>query len=120
MLTEQEEKFIKYWEENRTTELKSFKQYLRGLSRGLLISAAILVLLISGWYTRANMEANSKLSFTVFSIALLDIAIFMAWLYNNYKWEMNEQQYLELMAKKKKLTTKNLSETIESKENILD
>ena len=120
MLSTEEEKFIKYWEENRNSELKSFKQYLKGLSRGLMISAGILALLISGWYTRANMEANSKLSFTAFGIALLAIVVFMAWLYKNYKWEMNEQQYLELLAKKKKLTTNNLSKSIESKENILD
>ncbi len=106
MLTEQEETFLKYWQENRLTEQKSFKQYLKGLSRGLAISVAILVLLATGWYKRANMEANSKLSFTVFTIALIGIAIFMAWLYHNYRWETNEQQYLELMAKKKRLSNK--------------
>ncbi len=98
-------------------EQKSFKQYLKGLSRGLAISAAILLLLITGWYQRANMEANSKMSTTVFAIALLGIAFFMAWLYQNYKWEMNEQQYLELLAKKKK-TSKN--KPTESEENILN
>ena len=117
MLSEQEEKYILFWEENRELEQKSFKQYLKGLSRGLGIGVAILLLLVTGWYTRANMEANSKLSFTVFAIALFGIAVFMAWLYHNYKWEMNEQQYLELLAKKKRLDKTNTSE---SKEDILD
>ena len=117
MLTEQEEKFVKYWKENRELEQKSFKQYLKGLYRGLAIGVAIILLVAMGWYKRANMEANSKLSFTIFAIALLGIAVFMAWLYNNYKWEMNEQQYLELMAKKKRLERENKPEL---KEDILN
>ena len=117
MLTEQEEMFVKYWEKNRELELKSFKQYIKGLSRGLAIGIAIILLIATGWYKRANMEANSKLSFTIFAVALLGIAVFMAWLYNNYKWEMNEQQYLELMAKKKRLERENKPEL---KEDILN
>ncbi len=92
-------------------------QYLKGLSRGLLIAIAILLLLVTGWYKRANMEANSKLSTTVFIIALLGIAVFMAWLYKNYQWEMNEQQYLELLAKREKHAS---IEVTKSKKNILD
>ena len=117
MLTEQEEKFVKYWEENRQLEQKSFKQYLKGLTRGLSIGVAILLVLVTGWYQRANMEANSKLSFTAFAIALLGIAVFMAWLYHNYKWETNEQQYLELVAKKKRLAK---TTTPASKEDVIN
>jgi hypothetical protein len=115
MLTEQEETFLKYWNKYRTTEQKSFKQYLKGLSRGFAISVAIIVLVATGWYKRANMEANSKLSFTVLAIALLGIAVFMAWLYQNYRWEEREQQYLELLEKKKRLANK-----ADSKEDILN
>ena len=117
MLTEQEEMFVKYWEKNRESELKSFKQYLKGLYRGLAIGVAIILLIAMGWYKRANMEANSKLSFTIFAIALLGIAIFMAWLYHNYKWEMSEQQYLELVAKKKRFERDNKTKL---KEDILN
>ena len=62
----------------------------------------IIILIITGWYQRANMVANSKMSTMVFIIALLLLTIFMAWLYRNFQWENKEQQYLELMAKKKR------------------
>ncbi len=102
MLTEKEKDFLVYWEANREVQKKSFKQYIKGLSSGLGISAAILILVISGWYKRADMEVNSKLSSVVFAIALLGIAVFMAWLHKNYQWEMMEQKYLELLYKQKK------------------
>jgi cobalamin synthase len=102
MLTPKEEEFIAYWAANREKQKKSFRQFIQGMSRGLAIGAAILLLVISGWYQRANMEANSKLSASVLVVALVIIAIFMAWLYQSYQWEMKEQQYLELLAKKKK------------------
>jgi len=117
MLTEQEEKYLIYWEQNRLLEKKGFKQYLKGLSRGLMIVIAIVLLLVTGWYQRANMEANSKMSGTVFSIALVCIVVFMSWFYKNYKWEMNEQQYLELLAKKKRDRAKSPPE---SEKNILN
>lgn len=102
MLTEKEEKYLVYWAANRDTYKKSFKQYLKGLSRGLGIGAAILILIALGWYKRADMEVSSKLSAFVFILAIAIIAVFMAWLYRNYQWEMNEQEYLELLAKKRK------------------
>ncbi len=101
MLTEQEEKFIQWWEENRESQKKSFKQFFKGLSRGLAISCGIVFIVIIGWYKRANMEANSQMSISIFLIALIGIAVFMAWLYQNYQWEMQEQQYLELKARKR-------------------
>jgi uncharacterized membrane protein YbjE (DUF340 family) len=118
MFTEQEEKFIAYWETNRLTYKKSFKDFIKGFSKGLGISVAIILILVSGWYTRANMEANSKLSSVVFIIALLGIGVFMAWLSQNYKWEQNEQQYLELMAKKRRFEL-NKQET-KSEEDIIN
>ena len=101
MLTEQEQKFIEWWEANRESQKKSFKQFIKGLSRGLAISVGIILIVVLGWYKRANMEANSQMSTTVFVIALLGITVFMAWLYQNYQWELHEQQYLELKAKKR-------------------
>ncbi len=118
MFTDQEEKFIKYWERNRLTYKKSFKEFVKGFSRGLAISVGIILILVSGWYTRANMEANSKLSTVVFTIALLGIGVFMAWLSQNYKWEQNEQQYLELMAKKRRIELKK--QEIKSEEDIIN
>lgn len=118
MFTEQENKFITWWESNSDKQKKSFKQFLSGFSKGIGISMAIVFIVASGWYTRANMEANSKLSTIVFVIALLGIALFMAWLSQNYRWEQNEQQYLELMAKKQRSETKGKDK--QSKENVVN
>ncbi len=104
MLTQQEEDFIIYWQKQRATYRQSFLQFVKGMSAGLSISAAIILIVISGWYERANMVANSKMSAMVFAIALLLITVFMAWLYRNFQWEQKEQQYLELLAKRKKQT----------------
>ncbi len=102
MLTEKEEKFITYWEANRELQKKSFRQFVKGMNRGLAIGVAIIILIVAGWYERADMEVNSKLSTGVLVAAIVIISVFMAWLYRNYQWEMQEQQYLELLAKKRK------------------
>ena len=106
MLTEQEEAFILFWEEKRMQQKKNLKQFLKGLSSGLIIGTAIILLLVTGWYQRANMEANSKLSPVILFLTIAILSVFMGFLYQNYRWEMNEQQWLELLSKKKKLKGK--------------
>ncbi|MDI9364677.1 MAG: hypothetical protein QM541_06980 [Flavobacterium sp.] len=100
MLTKQEEAYIAYWAKQRGTYKQSFVQFVKGMLVGLGISAAIIVVVITGWFQRANMVANSKMSAIVFALALLIITVFMAWLYRNFQWENKEQQYLELLAKR--------------------
>jgi hypothetical protein len=102
MLTQMEEDFIKYWEANRSKQKKNSKQFIIGLTAGLAASFSIFIFIFSGWYERATMQANSRLSPTLFAIIILIISVFMAYLYRSYKWEQSEQQYLELLAKKKK------------------
>lgn len=85
---------------------KNLKQFLKGLSSGLIIGIAIILLLVTGWYQRANMEANSKLSPVILFLTIAILSVFMGFLYQNYRWEMNEQQWLELISKKKKLNGK--------------
>jgi cobalamin synthase len=100
MLTKQEEDYIIYWAKQRDTYRQSFLQFVKGMSVGLGISVAIIVVIITGWFERANMVANSKMSTIIFVLALLLITVFMAWLYRNFQWENKEQQYLELIAKR--------------------
>lgn len=105
MLSKKEESFIQYWSENRLQQKKSFNQFLKGLSFGLTIGSGIILTIAIGWYQRANIEANSSLNPIVLLLIIIIISIFMAFLYKNHQWEMKEQQYLELLAKKKKLET---------------
>lgn len=78
------------------------RQLFVGLPVGLLFGGGILLSLGSGWYQRANMVANSQFNPNVLTIAVAAIAVFIAIFYKKYKWDMYEQQYRELMAKKHK------------------
>jgi membrane protein YdbS with pleckstrin-like domain len=100
MLSEQEKAFVAYWEKNRENEKKTFRQLLIGLPLGLSFASFILISFVSGWFERANMVAYSKFNPVVLVIAVLGIAAFTAIFFKKHKWDLNEQQYLELLAKK--------------------
>lgn len=104
MYSENEAGFIKWWEENRVKEKRLFKQWLMGIPLGLLFAIPILLNFFSGWFKRADMKLNSQISNNQFDplvliIALLIIVSFIAIFSRKYKWEMNNQKYLELKAK---------------------
>ena len=104
-MTEKEEAFLKYWEENRFKEKSILKQFFPGLPIGLALGAAILLMLDSGWYVRANMVAYSQSSPIVIFIAIAGIVAFTGFFYKRFRWEMNEQAYKELKAKAEKNKT---------------
>lgn len=79
------------------------RQLFVGLPIGLLISAGIIFSLDLGWYERANMVANSQMNPFILLIAIIGIAVFTAIFYKKFKWDQNEQQYLELLSKKERL-----------------
>jgi cbb3-type cytochrome oxidase subunit 3 len=101
MLTPEETKFISYWGQNRDREKNIARQIFFGLPFGLLLGIGVLVVLESGWYERANMVANSQSSPWLLVLAIVAIAVFTGVFYKKYKWEMNEQRYLELLVKKR-------------------
>jgi hypothetical protein len=100
MLSRHDEAFLLYWEKNRKREKKLLRQMFIGLPLGLLISGGIVFSLDLGWYSRANMVANSQMNPYVLLIAVIAIAVFTAIFYKKYKWDMNEQHYRELIFKK--------------------
>ncbi len=103
MLTREEMDFIQYWEKNRDRQKKVFRQFLIGIPVGLLFTIPIVVSLASGWYKRATMEANSgDFSPGVLLVALLLIVGFTAIFSKRHQWDMREQHYRELMARKAK------------------
>jgi cation transporter-like permease len=97
----EEERFLKYWSENRERERTSLKPLLVGLSAGFAIGIGVLVLLETGWFERAQMVANSRLSSLVLVVAFMCIALFMAFVYRRFRWEMKEQTYQEGLARQK-------------------
>lgn len=103
MLTKDEEDFLAYWTANGLAEKHSARPFVIGLSVGLAIGACVVLALESGWYERANMVANSMLSSVVLVLAIVILSIFMAFIYRRFRWEMQEQRYQELNARKKRL-----------------
>lgn len=101
MLTDEEEKFLSYWEKNRNRKTSLFSQLSFGLPLGLLIGVGILLNFISGWYTRATMVANSQSTPLVLVLAVILITVFCSIFFKRYQREMNEQRYLELTYRKK-------------------
>lgn len=104
MLSDDEKRFVTYWEQHRESEKRTLKQWLVGIPLGLLFAIPILINFFSGWYKRANMVLNSQISNHDFNplvliVALLLIVSFVAIFSKRHKWDMNEQKYLELKAR---------------------
>lgn len=102
MLTAEQEKFLAYWKANRDKESHILRQARAGLPLGLTLAIAILICVFSGWYQRAMMELSAEVSPVLLIIAVLAIAVLYAIFSQKQKWEMNEQTYLELLAKIKR------------------
>jgi H+/gluconate symporter-like permease len=103
MLTNEEEAFIEYWKNNRDRQKKTFRQFLLGIPVALLFVIPIVVNFFSGWYKRADMMARTS-SFNpgVLIVALLLITVFIALFSRKFRWDQQEQRYIELLAKKKR------------------
>src|ERR1700735_744880 len=101
MLTQREKDFMLYWEANRLRRKKIFRQFLIGIPIGLLFVIPIVINFSSGWYRRADMEANSPdFNPLVLLVALLLIVGFTAIFYQRHQWDQYEQHYRELLARR--------------------
>ncbi|MBA2499909.1 MAG: hypothetical protein H0V30_09310 [Chitinophagaceae bacterium] len=102
LLSSDEERFIEWWEKNRDNRKKSFRQLMIGLPMATVFVVAILFNFFAGWYKRATMMINTQSSslILVLLIAGIGIVVFYSIFSMRYKWEMNEQRYQELQAKK--------------------
>lgn len=103
MLNEEEKRFITYWEFNRLRRKKVLRQLAVGLPLAVLLVIAIFVNFFSGWYKRANMEIRSSGSLVlVLIVAAVLIVVFTTVFSVRHKWDINEQRYRELLAKRGK------------------
>ncbi|HEY4289804.1 MAG TPA: hypothetical protein VGN00_22040 [Puia sp.] len=101
MLSKEENDFIGYWEKNRLRQKKVVRQFLVGIPVGLLIVVPTVISFTSGWYKRAEMEANSAdFNPMVLFVALLLIVAFTAIFYQRWRWEQYDQRYQELVARR--------------------
>lgn len=103
MYTREEEEFIKYWEANRLKKKRSVKNLLIGTPLGILLMVGIFINFLSGWYKKAAMEANADPSlFLILLIAGIIIVAFVAILSSYHRWDINENHYKSLLARKDK------------------
>jgi hypothetical protein len=110
MLTQREKDFIKYWETNRLRRKKTVRQFLIGIPVGLLFVIPIAINFASGWYKRAQMEANNgEFNPLVLMIAFLLIIAFTAIFYQKHQWDQHEQRYHELLARGDQAVSENLA-----------
>ena len=101
MLTQEEEKFLAYWQEQRLQKKQFLRKFSIGLPLGVLFAAALLINLLSGWYKKAMMVLNSDSSIIiVILIAMLAIVVFITIFSAHHRWDRNETMYQELLKKK--------------------
>lgn len=100
MLTEEEKRFIEYWEQNRHRKKRVFRQLAVGLPLGVAMIMLIFINFFSGWYKRADMKLRAEPSLipVILGGALL-VVVFIAVFATYHKWDINEQRYRELKAK---------------------
>jgi hypothetical protein len=120
MLTSKEQSFLLRWEQVRERESLFMSKLIGGLPMAFLFGLPILFSIVlvywlsPSWYTKVASRINS--GSVVILIAVLLIILFFSFTRMHFKWEMNEQLYLELKAKLKKEDaadqSKNLSNSI--------
>ena len=111
MLTDEEKKFIDYWQLNRDKQKKAFWQFLIGIPIGLLFAVPICINFFSGWYKRAAMMAGTTdFNPLVLIIAMVAIIVFVAIFSKRHQWDLREQQYRELISKQAKESVYNETE----------
>lgn len=98
MLSAEEKEFMQWWEQNRSKEKRLLSQLTIGLPLGLAFGFPILLsIMFRGWYKNMPYVSGSQL--TIILIAVLLVVVFYAIFKMRFKWEMNEQRYLELQQK---------------------
>jgi cation transporter-like permease len=102
MWTPEEKEFLDYWTANRDRKRKVMRQLYAGLPLAAILVGATVVTAFSGWYQRAGMVMKREQSslVLVLLIAVLLITVFIVIFSARHRWDMQEQRYRELLARK--------------------
>jgi hypothetical protein len=102
MLSEKDQEFLRYWEVNRLRKKKVIRQLAVGLPLAVLFVISIFLNFFSGWYKRADMARSEEAPtlILVLLVAALLIVIFIVIFSARHRWDMNEQQYKELLSRR--------------------
>lgn len=105
MLSEKEISFLHYWEKVRESENTFSRKLIAGLPMATLFCLPVLLfvilvyLFLPDWF--AKVSNTSGATYVVVLVALVIATLFMAYFRMHFRWEMNEQKYLELKAKQR-------------------
>jgi amino acid permease len=114
MLTTKELEFIEYWEAHREGQNSFVSKLFRGFPMALMFGLPIILFILAvyiwfpAWYTK--ISGTSQGSFITIVIAVFISIIFFSYFRMHFKWEMNEQLYMELKYKQKKEDAANAKE----------
>jgi hypothetical protein len=109
MVTEEERKFLRYWEQNRDNENNFTVKLAKGFPKALMFGLPIILLVIvvrlffPEWYTKISQTSPG--TFITAIVAVIGIVIFYSYFSMQFKWEANDQLYKELKVKEKKSAT---------------
>jgi undecaprenyl pyrophosphate phosphatase UppP len=101
MLTPEEEKFFRYWEEQRQNKRSFLKKFSIALPVVSILAVVFFANFLSGWYRRADKELRRHSSVVIFIlIAVIAIVVFVVIFTARHKWEQNEADYQSLLQKR--------------------
>ena len=104
MLTQREDEFLTYWKNNREKLSTTGGKLKKGFPFALLFSFPILAFLsviflfFPDWAAKISFISTGMIVMIFIAVALL--TIFVAYFRMHFQWEMNEQAYKELIAKR--------------------
>ena len=105
MLSEKEIKFLQRWEVVREKESRFGSKLAGGLPMALLFglpilfSVVLVYFLSPEWFTKISQLAAGS-TFAILA-AIIIFILFFSYFRMHFKWEMNEQLYMELKGKQK-------------------
>ena len=100
MLSEKQNNFILYWESVRERESNFIRKLYGGLPMALIFGLPIILFVVvvylffPDWYMK--ISGTSGGTFMVVVIAVIISILFFSFFRMHFKWEQNEQLYLEL------------------------
>jgi membrane protein YdbS with pleckstrin-like domain len=102
MLTDEEKVFIEYWNLNRRRKKKVWKQLAVGLPLATVLVISIFINIAFRWHKEADKVFYREQTSLIFVliIACLLIVVFIVIISARHRWDINEQHYKELLAKK--------------------
>ncbi len=103
MFSQKEIEFMKHWEAVREQESQFMSKLGRGLPMAMLFGLPIILSLLAvyilspEWYAKISEAASGVLSTLIIAVVIL--ILFYSYFRMHFKWEMNEQLYMELKSR---------------------